>query len=156
MGTTIVYLALPTTSVVTVFEPRKLAPSPFPDGSQLGLTKRSIWNVFDATLVSVPLTYVLTPSFVTFVITGAACAFFPPATRTIPRAPLWSIESRRILFPFDGPLVPSTLTPAEVLNAIVFCFAADRPPTVLPLEPANDTPSVPLGSDPVPKTSVPR
>ena len=65
-------LALPLASVVALTAPRKVWPSPKPEGSQLGLEKNSILNVVLAWLFRVPCT-VLVPSALVTVSTGKFC-----------------------------------------------------------------------------------
>src|SRR5262249_26948345 len=63
-------LASPIGSVPCIAEPRKLCPSPHPDGSQTALSKNSRKKVVMARLLNVPTTVVLTPSELAAVSTG--------------------------------------------------------------------------------------
>src|SRR6266480_2917715 len=106
-------LALQDASVVTLVKPRKVSPSPLPDGSQAEFAKNSILNCVFGVLFKVPRIVVVVESAIAEVITGKFCGSMfgptalsqlsfgvtPRGPRSIPMSPFEKIELPRIAFP---------------------------------------------------------
>ena len=78
VGNTTVKLALPLPSVVTLVKPRKVSPSPKPEGSQAELEKNSSTNWVLGVLLSVPSIVALPPT--AEVNTGKFCTLLAPVS----------------------------------------------------------------------------
>src|SRR5262249_43694771 len=111
--------------VVRVVKPRKVCPSPFPEGSQEALEKNSIWKVLFEMLFRVPEIVTLPTAIEAEVMTGKFCRSLGPVSasqssfgvtpspaRSMPRPPFEKIEFPRIGLVVESPrtkMPPPTL-----------------------------------------------
>src|SRR5438105_2332756 len=77
-GSVTLKVALPSAPVVAMVKPRKVWPSPKPEGSQVGLPKNSMRKVVLAVLLSVPWIVALVPPAAAEVSIGKFCQLFGP------------------------------------------------------------------------------